>query len=220
MGPLMPIHDWSRVDMGVFHDFHVAWMGILVSRLNSALLPPDYFGLLEQTEDVTMSSEFTGTPEKEARYYTARQRRLVVRHTSSERAIAIVEIVSAANKSSGHAFNVFLGKVLSTLEKKVHLLLIDLQPRSVGDPKGIHVALWQALTDEETHLPADQDRTLAAYVSGSKLTAFIEPIAVGQSLLPMPLFLTQDRYVNVPLEETYQAAYEGVPRIYRRVLEG
>ena len=22
----MPIHDWSRVDAGIFHDFHHAWI--------------------------------------------------------------------------------------------------------------------------------------------------------------------------------------------------
>ena len=29
---------------------------------------------------------------------------------------------------------------------------------------------------------------------------------------PMPLFLTHSTYVTVPLEETYAAAYRGVPR--------
>jgi hypothetical protein len=36
----------------------------------------------------------------------------------------------------------------------------------------------------------------------------------------MPLFLTPERYVNVPLEETYLGAYEGVPQRWKRVIEG
>ena len=36
----------------------------------------------------------------------------------------------------------------------------------------------------------------------------------------MPLFLRPDRYVNVPLEPTYQAAYQGMPAFWRDVLEG
>jgi hypothetical protein len=36
----------------------------------------------------------------------------------------------------------------------------------------------------------------------------------------MPLFLTASTYVTVPLEESYQAAYSGVPRRWRQVLEG
>jgi hypothetical protein len=35
----------------------------------------------------------------------------------------------------------------------------------------------------------------------------------------MPLFLHAERYVSVPLETTYQAAYRGVPAFWRAVLE-
>jgi len=35
----------------------------------------------------------------------------------------------------------------------------------------------------------------------------------------MPLFLDVHAYVNAPLEATYQAAYRGVPAIWREVLE-
>jgi hypothetical protein len=51
------------------------------------------------------------------------------------------------------------------------------------------------------------------------LEAFIEPAAVGGSLAEMPLFLTSDEYVPVPLEATYNAAFAEVPRRWRRVLE-
>jgi hypothetical protein len=45
-------------------------------------------------------------------------------------------------------------------------------------------------------------------------------VAVGDALPPMPLFLDQDPYVTVPLEPTYEAAYRGVPEVWRDVLEG
>ena len=48
--------------------------------------------------------------------------------------------------------------------------------------------------------------------------AYVEPFAVGDTLMAMPLFLTASTYVSVPLEETYQAAYRGVPRRWREVL--
>jgi len=35
----------------------------------------------------------------------------------------------------------------------------------------------------------------------------------------MPLFLEPETYVNVPLEATYQAAYRGVPRRWRQLLD-
>jgi hypothetical protein len=49
---------------------------------------------------------------------------------------------------------------------------------------------------------------------------YLEHVAVGAALPQMPLFLRPDRYVNVPLEPTYQAAYRGLPAFWRAVLEG
>jgi hypothetical protein len=48
---------------------------------------------------------------------------------------------------------------------------------------------------------------------------YLEHLAVDAPLPEMPLFLTPDRYVNVPLEPTYQAAYRGLPAFWREVLE-
>ena len=44
----MPIHDWTRVDAGIFHDFHHTWITEIKRVLNSGLLPPDYYALAEQ----------------------------------------------------------------------------------------------------------------------------------------------------------------------------
>jgi hypothetical protein len=40
------------------------------------------------------------------------------------------------------------------------------------------------------------------------------------ALADMPLFLTPDVYVTVPLESTYQSAWEAVPEFWRNVLTG
>ena len=61
---------------------------------------------------------------------------------------------------------------------------------------------------------------MAAYTAGERRKAYAEPVAVGMTLPDMPLFLTEDRYVNVPLEQTYQEAYASVPERWRRVIEG
>ncbi|MEX2316526.1 MAG: DUF4058 family protein [Pirellulales bacterium] len=44
----MPIHDWSRVEAGIFHDFHLAWIMEIKRALNERLLPSDYYALAEQ----------------------------------------------------------------------------------------------------------------------------------------------------------------------------
>ena len=43
------------------------------------------------------------------------------------------------------------------------------------------------------------------------MRAFIEPVAVGDTLIDMPLFLDPGRYVAVPLEETYRLALSPCP---------
>jgi len=44
----MPIHDWTRVDAGIFHDFHHEWISTIKRALNAGVLPPDYYALAEQ----------------------------------------------------------------------------------------------------------------------------------------------------------------------------
>ncbi|MGH8163858.1 MAG: hypothetical protein ACREP1_05945, partial [Rhodanobacteraceae bacterium] len=44
----MPIHDWSRVGAGTFHDFHVAWTTEIRNALNERILPADYYAMAEQ----------------------------------------------------------------------------------------------------------------------------------------------------------------------------
>lgn len=61
--------------------------------------------------------------------------------------------------------------------------------------------------------------TLAAYESGASIRAFVEPVAVGDTLIDMPLFLEPGRHVAVPTEETYRLAYGSVPRRWREVLD-
>ncbi len=44
----MPIHDWSRVESGIFHHFHQAWTIEIANALNGGGLPQEYFALAEQ----------------------------------------------------------------------------------------------------------------------------------------------------------------------------
>ena len=43
----MPVHDWTRVEDGIFHSFHVLWISELQIALNK-LLPEGYYALAEQ----------------------------------------------------------------------------------------------------------------------------------------------------------------------------
>jgi len=250
----MPLHDWTRLDAGIFHDFHAGWIIEIRKLLNAGLLPEGFYALAEQVAqggnpDVLAIHEpetdrssngypkpwgddggggtalLTTAPKTRIataaarENYTRQQRRIVIRHTSGHRIVALIEIVSAGNKSSEYAWRTFVDKALGSLYQGIHLLILDLHPPTPRDPSGVHGALWDALAGEPFELPADADRTLAAYSAGPVKTAYVEPVAVGQSLRDMPLFLTAEGYIEVPLEATYQAAFTGVPKFYRDQLQ-
>ena len=107
-----------------------------------------------------------------------------------------------------------------TLESGVHVLLLDLLPAGRHDPHGLHGAVGSYFDSAAYEPPGDGPLTLASYAwDKTEPAAYLEPTAVDQSMIDMPLFLTAERYVNVPLEATYQAAYRGMPRFWRDVLE-
>jgi hypothetical protein len=159
------------------------------------------------------------TAEAEIDEYALRRRAVVIRHASGDRIVALIELVSPGNKSTPYALRSFVEKAVEALSRRFHLLIVDLFPPTKRDPNGIHGAIWSIFGDEEFRLPPDEPLTLVAYSAGIPKRAYIEPTAVGRPLIDMPLFLTPDVYVPVPLEATYQAAYRGVPRKWRDVLE-
>jgi hypothetical protein len=246
----MPIHDWTRVGAGTFHDFHVAWIAEIRTALNDGLLPPDYYAQAEQIAgplgpDVltlqtngfstsTITDVPTGrgglavaaappharlTASAEMDDYVLKRRTIVIRHSSGDRIVALLEIVSPRNKSSRHALRTFVEKAVEALYRGYHLLIVDLFPPTPRDPQGIHGAIWREISDDPFELPAGEPLTLAAYSAGPIKQAYIEPTAVGRELIEMPLFLEPEIYVNAPLEATYQAAYRGVARRWKQVLE-
>ena len=136
----MPVHNWSRVAAGIFHDFHHEWISAIKRCLNHGLLPADYYALAERI------------------------------------------------------------------------------PPSPRDPQGIHRAIWDELLDNDFTLPPGRPLTLAAYIGGPIPEVFVNTTAVGMTLPGMPLFLTPNEYVPLPLEATYQSAWEEVPAFWQKVL--
>lgn len=155
----------------------------------------------------------------EAAFYLAKQRSLVIYHASGDRMVALVEIVSPANKHSRQTTADFVATATAALADGYHLLVIDLLPPGRHDPQGVHGLIWEHLADELWESPVDRPLTLASYSAGRPIKAYVEPSCVGRPLLEMPLFLTATHYLNVPLESTYLAAYRGIPQRWRRVIE-
>ncbi|MCU0703396.1 MAG: DUF4058 family protein [Fimbriiglobus sp.] len=236
----MPIHDWTRVDAGVFHHFHGFYIAAMCRALNHGGLPPDHYAMAEQvagpgTPDVLALRVPTEGPGNEGgvalavappkvwleeEVYSRRTKQVTVRRTSGDEVVAVIEIVSPGNKSSRHGLRSFVAKAVEYLNSGVHLLIADLLPPSPRDPEGIHPVIWGEYTDTSFALPADRRLSLVSYLSAERKRAFVEPVAVGGTLPDMPLFLTPtpERYVNVPLERTYTEAWNEVPRRWQQVL--
>ncbi|MGC8642820.1 MAG: DUF4058 family protein [Isosphaeraceae bacterium] len=241
----MPIHDWTRVDAGLFHAFHYHWIGHLSEALNAGVLPRDYFALPEQsiqgpTPDILtlqLSTEddepggggagravATAPPRTrvvchaDERVYARKANQIAVRHRHG-RIVAVVELVSPGNKASTSAFRTFVEKSSDLIMQDVHLLVIDLFPPTKRDPQGIHKAIWDQIKEEEFKLPAGKPLTLASYDAGPPPVAYVEPTAVGDVLPEMPIFLKPGFYVPAPLEATYQETWSRFPQPMKRLLE-
>ncbi len=85
----------------------------------------------------------------------------------------------------------------------------------------MHDAVWKELTGERFTPPSHKPLTLAAYAAlgENRYSCFVEPIAVGDPVPELPLFLTAERYVLSPLEATYHAAWNGFSSVLRTPLE-
>src|SRR5947208_9795794 len=173
---LMPLHDWTRVDAGIFHDFHVSWIPEIRKVLNGGLLPEGYYALAEQHAGQTIADVLTlhasgaprgpltlplppapdtggvavaDAPPRTRRQHTVepaariRRRSLAIRHVSGHRLVALVEIVSPANKDRAKHVEEFATKASSALELGIHLLLVDLFPPGPHDPHGMHEVIRQ-----------------------------------------------------------------------------
>lgn len=146
----------------------------------------------------------------------ARKRnRIAIRQGSEHDVIAVIEMVSPGNKASRAGLRAFVSRSIELLDAGVHLSVIDLFPPGKRDPQGIHAAIWSEIEDDEFQLPADKQLTLAAYSAGLVKRAFIEPVAVGDTLPDLPLFLDPESYILIPLASTYDSAWQGVPAYWR-----
>jgi hypothetical protein len=241
----MPIHDWTRVDAGLFHAFHHAWIEELARALNRGVLPGEYFALPEQNirgpipdvltlrlgkgkEDPPESNggvavavraprtRFTNRVEADS--YLGKASKVTVRHRHGK-VVAVIEILSPGNKASQAEFRNFVEKTADLIRQGVHLLVIDLFPPGKRDPQGVHQAIWDQFADDDFALPPDKPLTLAAYEAGPEYVAYVECVAVGDPLPVMPLFLRPDVYVELPLEPTYQAAWEAYPAPLKGLLD-
>jgi Protein of unknown function (DUF4058) len=237
----MPMHDWTRVDAGIFHADHHSWIEEIHRSLLKRL-PPDYYSLPEQQAagfgpDVLALTNAEGDDalpggamtlarpqtkmfrETSTEFYLRKQKAVAIRHVSGDRIVAMIEIVSPGNKNSRHGLRSYSKKARELLERGIHLLIIDPIPVGARDPHGLHAAIFEDLEDDPLQLPAETPLSVFSYECDEAIRTYLEPLAVGDSLPDMPIFLYPGMYVDVPLEATYLAAWEAMPERWRKVIE-
>jgi Protein of unknown function (DUF4058) len=240
----MPVHDWTRVDANLFHDFHQTWTVNIRNALNGGLLPAGYSALVEQYAGGVAPDLLTLERRSHSRSTSSRDggavltaplpnwqrvqsialiaadraNRVVIRH-SLGRVVCVLEIVSPGNKSSRAALARFVEKTVEFVENGVNVLVVDLFPPSARDPQGIHKAIWDEIEEQPFELPPGKPLTLAAYVAAEVKTAYVHPLGLGDVLPDMPAWLDEDSYVPVPLEATYQATWASCPADMRAAVE-
>jgi hypothetical protein len=244
----MPIHDWTRVAAGDFHDFHQSWVVAIRNALNAGGLPEGYYAMVEQIlggpiPDV-VALERPGSPQAKAGVsqmggvavleappkawlqrqavpdiYASRANRIAIRHRHGE-VVAIIEIVSPRNKLTRPALRAFVEKCRELLNNGINLLIVDLFPPSERDPGGIHKAIWDEVQEEPYDPPEGKPLTVAAYVGRQLKSAYVDSVGVGDPVPDRPIFLSPDWYAPAPLETTYAETWANCPPPIREALSG
>jgi hypothetical protein len=240
----MPMHDWKKVPVGLYHHFHQQWIGELCDALNGGGLPQGYFALVdyrtsEYVPDVLAVAQPKGTntesrtaatmvleapkvryhvQESDNSVYAKRANSLAVRNDDGE-LVTIIELVSPGNKDSRRALRKFIDKALEFLYGGVNMLIIDPFPPTRRDPEGIHKAIWDEIMPSDFELPASKPLTVVSYLAAAVKEAFVETLAPGDTLPEMPLFLSIGGHVPAPLERSYQACWAKVPKYIQDKIE-
>lgn len=206
----MPMHDWSAVGPTIYHHFHQQWSVAIADALNAGLLPANLSALIEAHAEA-------------ADELLRRANRIAIRHRLGE-VVCIIEIVSPGNKASRTAVRQFVEKTMEFLRAGVNVLLVDPFPPTPRDPHSLHKLVWDEIDEAPFEMPAGEPLLLASYRVGDDSVglmpaAFLETFRVGAAMPDMPAWIDPDSYVPVPLERTYQAAWDVCPADYRFLVE-
>jgi hypothetical protein len=236
------------VDAGIYHGFQLAWIAELRKALNAGMLPPEFYADAEQYADgknadvlalhrspagstaplsssgsvatlpLTVPADTAQRTARQRKRQGQKQRRVVVRHTSGHRVVAHVEVVSPRNKDRRASAEEFIAKGREAIDAGIHLTVIDLFPPTRSVRRGLAPGIWRKYDRVPLVAPPGQPLCIASVRSTARPDGFFKFLAVGEDLPGFPLFLTDTLSVNLPLADTYAAAFAGSPPYLRELL--
>jgi hypothetical protein len=228
----MPLHDHFHPPWSVqrpWEGFHGAWATAIAFHLNGGLLPEEYFampllqvggrvevdvGTFEEADgggaagtavwvapapSLTVPLESAGADTFEVQ---------VLRNFGGPQLRAAIELVSPSNKDRPASRHGFAAKCAGYLRRGVSVIVVDIVTERSAD---LHSEILRALdrqgeTAEEApaRLYAASYRSLLS-VDPPRLEVWSRPLAIGEPLPVLPLWLEDDLSVPLPLEESYTA---------------
>jgi hypothetical protein len=148
---------------------------------------------------LTVEADLSEQDEYEVRIYDVERGRQLV---------AAIEIVSPSNKDRPDTREVFIGKVVSLLQQGVCVSLVDLvsirQANLYADLLRLLGRTDSALVTHTPYLYAVTLRSRKPPKRKQLLDAWFYPMFVGQPLPTLPIWLTPDLRVTLPLDTSYE----------------
>src|SRR5262245_21136283 len=201
-----------------WHSFHNAWATYLSSRLNT-LLPPGYFAepnvqsgverdvaAFEEAAPGAAPAGWAPPPPRDS--YPLDLGGTVVEvgvfsRSGGPRLAGAVELVSPANKDRPLHREAFVAKCVTYLQAGVGLVVVDVVTERPADLHRELLRLGVADPGPGPELSGSAYRRVERDGAGA-LEVWREPIAVGQPLPTLPLWLPGGLCLPVELEATYE----------------
>lgn len=191
------VHLGSRIeiDVGTFEkDENVS---VLTTGGNGAVATPLW---APPTPSVAVETALPDYDEYEVRIYDAQRARHLV---------AAIEIVGPANKDRAEHRKLFVAKCAALIQKEVAVSLVDLVTSRHAN---LYIELMGFVGHRDPTLGTEPPPTYAAscrwFERGKRtvLEAWSYPLAVGQPLPTLPLWLTDRLVLPLNLEQSYEQA--------------
>ena len=230
----MPLRDHFRPPVDSHHaweGFHAAWPTMLVIRL-AALLPEGFaaeprahlgrdfeidvggfegdavLGGLATANGAAVATTVLPTQTVEVDLADESEYEvLVFDQDRARRLVAAVEFVSPANKDRREHRRAFVSKCAALLQNGVCVTIVD--PVTVRH-FNLYADLLEMMRGSDPSLGTDPPHLYAVTCRGRKgrgrglLDAWYHPLAVGQPLPALPLWLAEDMSVTLDLEGSYE----------------
>lgn len=221
--PLYPLHSWES--------FHARWAVAILDALNESLPPERYLGEVQVHVGTRIEAdvaEFQVGPPDEAGNGAAGGLAVqtwappvaartvpflfpddievqVFDMRDGKRLVAVIELVSPANKDRPESRRAFAAKCLAYLERGIGVIIVDIVTTRTAN---LHNELLDLLGQPPDPDLADAGLYATAYRpahrgEANELDLWPAPLAVGEPLPLLPLALRGAFFVPVDLDATY-----------------